>query len=73
MYAIRIMKDVDSERITLPELKPFIGRKVEIIVMDGECSVSVPSSPERSLAGSVVRYDDPFGSAVFEDDWEALR
>jgi hypothetical protein len=32
------------------------------------------SPPERiSLAGTVMRYDDPFGPAAPTDDWETLR
>ncbi|MBC7853813.1 MAG: hypothetical protein IAF94_10285 [Pirellulaceae bacterium] len=32
MQALRIRRQLDSE--TVPELKPWVGRKVEIIVMD---------------------------------------
>jgi hypothetical protein len=32
MAAIRIRKTIDSETLTLPELKPFIGQKVEIVI-----------------------------------------
>ena len=32
MSAIRIRKTIDSETLTLPELKPFIGRTVEIVI-----------------------------------------
>lgn len=32
MSAIRIRKTIDSETLTLPELKPFIGRTVEIAI-----------------------------------------
>ncbi len=37
MQALRIRRQLDSE--TVPELKPWVGRNVEIIVMD-----DVPSS-----------------------------
>jgi hypothetical protein len=32
--AIRIRKTVDSETLHLPELRPLIGRQVEIIVLE---------------------------------------
>jgi hypothetical protein len=34
MNAIRIRTRIESETLTLPELKPLIGRAVEIIVLD---------------------------------------
>lgn len=34
MNAIHIRKMIDSETLHLPELKPFVGRMVEIIVLD---------------------------------------
>jgi hypothetical protein len=32
MSAIRIRKRIDSDTLTLPELRPFIGRTVEIVI-----------------------------------------
>jgi len=34
MKAIHIHKHLDSETVTLPELKPLIGKDVEIIVIE---------------------------------------
>ena len=34
MNAIRIHRKLDSETLHLPELRPLIGREVEIIVLD---------------------------------------
>jgi hypothetical protein len=34
MKAIRIRKTIDSETLDLPELKPLVGRAVEIIVLE---------------------------------------
>jgi hypothetical protein len=42
MSAIRIRKKIDSETIHLPELKPFVGKTVEIIVQ--EDSVRPPAT-----------------------------
>lgn len=74
MQAIRVTRTLDSETISLPQLRPWVGQQVEIIVLSvGE---SVPTSAATSgapnhLAGSVLRYDDPFEPAVDADDWEA--
>jgi hypothetical protein len=40
MNAIRIRRTVESETLNLPELKPFVGRTVEIIILEDE----VPSA-----------------------------
>lgn len=34
MNAIRIRKQITSDTLRLPELKPFMGKRVEIIVLD---------------------------------------
>ncbi len=34
MNAIRVHTKIESETLHLPELKPFIGKSVEIIVLD---------------------------------------
>jgi hypothetical protein len=36
MNAIRIHKTIESEILHLPELKPLVGRAVEIIVLEEE-------------------------------------
>ena len=75
MQAITLTKKLESDTLYLPELRPFLGREVEITVR--ESTVAKPSqAPAKSpnpLSGSVVEYDDPFGPAVPPDDWEANR
>ena len=34
MAAIRIRKTIDSDTLTLPELRPLIGRTVDIVIED---------------------------------------
>ncbi len=34
MTAIRIIKKIESETLSLPELKPFVGHDVEIVIRD---------------------------------------
>jgi hypothetical protein len=39
MSAIRIRTRIDSDTLTLPELRPFIGRTVEIVIEDAPAEV----------------------------------
>lgn len=49
MEAIRIKKTLDSDTLRLPELKRWIGKEVEIILLvDSELSVSIEAVTERS-------------------------
>jgi hypothetical protein len=46
MDAIHIRKQIDSETLTLPELRPFIGSTVEILIQQ-----AAPTS-EKVISGS---------------------
>lgn len=70
MQAIRVTKTLDSETLYLPQLRPFMGQEVEIIVLPTEAraaKVSGHDTAKNLLAGSVLRDDDPFGPAVPAD------
>jgi hypothetical protein len=41
MNAIRIRKKLDSEILSLPELRPLLGQTVEIIVLGEESSAGI--------------------------------
>ena len=76
MQAIRVTQTLDIETLYLPQLRPLMGQRVEIIVLssDPDDSESVePDPPSESLVGSVLRDDDPFEPAVLADKWEAIR
>lgn len=71
MEAIRIMRTLDSETIYLPQLRPLVGRDVEIIVLavEGATPTSVGADASiNPLADSVIRYDAPFDPAVRNND-----
>jgi hypothetical protein len=78
---VRVRRRVSSSNLDVPELEQFIGKEVEIVVTEVAEAPKVPEEPwpdngpsERyPLRGSVLRYDDPFGPAVPEEDWEALQ
>ena len=81
MATIHIHRQLSSD--TLPELRPLIGKTVDIIVretdpplMTAEIDESVEQAmagglPDNPLAGSILYYDDPFGPAVPPEEWEA--
>ena len=74
MQAIRVRQRLNSETLTLPELRPFVGKDVEIVISDMTPTSEEASEtpPQRSpLAGSVLWYDDPFEPAVPAEEWEA--
>ncbi len=76
MQAIRVTKTLDSETLHLPQVRPFLGQEVEIIVLPTDAQgLKTPSrdASQKPLAGSVLRDDDPFGPAVPPDEWEANR
>ena len=76
MQAIRVTKTLDSETLYLPQLRPFMGQEVEIIILPTEPraeSHSADGAAAIPLAGSVLRDDDPFGPAVAAEEWEAGR
>jgi hypothetical protein len=71
--AIHIHTTLNGEFLNLPEIKPLLGKAVEIIVRE---KTEMPPAAEPAawvspLAGSILRDDDPFGPAVPADEWEA--
>ena len=73
MPAIRIRQKLNSETLTLPQLLPFVGKEVEIVVSDVS-PTSHQTAGRSPLAGSILRDDDdPFGPAVPAEEWEANR
>lgn len=51
---IRILKQIDSETLHLPELKPLIGKTVEILVVDqrADGGTSHPYAAWFALSGT---------------------
>jgi hypothetical protein len=75
MTAIRIETIVDSETLYLPQLKPLVGKSVEIIVrpIPDQMRAIDNTSAANPLAGSVLEYAEPLEPAVPPSDWEASR
>jgi hypothetical protein len=63
MSAIHIRKQIDSETLILPELRPFIGSTVEIVIQKAAPTsvCDIPGSPEweaiMAAAQSLEDYD----------------
>jgi hypothetical protein len=67
MNAIRIHRQLDSETLHLPELKPLIGKRVEIIVLEEKPAPLVrPGTGDWDAARRAV-------SEIKDYDFEALR
>jgi hypothetical protein len=54
MTEIHLTRDLDSDTLQLPELRPLIGRKVEIIVRDVSAP-AVPTDPWDALTALAGR------------------
>lgn len=66
MNAMRIRRKLDSETLHLPELKPLIGKNVEIIVLDDSAATITPGTGDWDAAMQAV--------AQLEDyDFDAFR
>ena len=72
MHAIRVRQRLNSATLTLPQLLPFVGKDVEIVVSDiTSAEEAPPRSQKFPLEGSVLWDDDPLGPAVPAEEWEA--
>ena len=57
MNAIRIRRTIDSDTLHLPELKPLLGRTVEIIVLEEETPSTI--RPGTDTASPVTQWTIP--------------
>lgn len=55
MTAIRIRKKLDSETLHLPELRPLLGRNVEIVVHETVESPAVPGTGDWDAAARAAQ------------------
>jgi len=72
MNAIRIRKTIDSETLHLPELRPLLGRTVEIIVIEEEMASTIrPGTGDWQAAEKAARELRETGYDF--DAWRELR
>lgn len=70
MQAHRIETTVQSNGKVVLENLPFDeGEKIEVIVLESKSNSPTES---ESLAGKLLKYENPFEPAAVED-WEALK
>jgi hypothetical protein len=55
MSAIRIETTIDSDTLYLPQLKPLLGKSVEIIVREKGAPVVVPAARDWAAVEAAVR------------------
>jgi hypothetical protein len=73
MTVIRIQTTLTSETLHLPELKPLLGRPVEIIVMDAAATPSVrPGTGDWEAAARAAQALRERGTYDF-DAWREQR
>jgi hypothetical protein len=70
MNAIRIRTILESETLTLPELRTWVGKSVEVIVLE-DTLARHDVAADRPLRGSILRDEDPFGPALPTSAWES--
>lgn len=74
MNAHKLAATLKQDGTILLEGLPFhAGDTVEIIILEQPKVEEPAPSSDRPLAGSVLRYDDPFEPAVPAEDWEVLK
>lgn len=74
MNAIRIRTQISqNNELILKDLPLLKGKQVEVIILEDDTEVE-PSNQDRfPLRGKPIRFDDPFGAATDETDWEVVR
>jgi hypothetical protein len=72
MTAIRIRRKLDSDTLHLPELKPLIGREVEIIVLEESGAPAVtPGTGDWAAVEEAAR--EPRAGGYDFDAWKRQR
>ena len=68
MNAIRIRKTLDSETLHLPELKPLLGKAVEIIILEDDAPTRRGTGDWDAAARAVAELKDFDYDALAEQD-----
>ena len=74
MNAIRIRTQINQDNgLILKNLPLPKGKHVEVIILEDDAKVKLSTQERFPLRGKSIRFDDPFGSASDEIDWEVMR
>lgn len=71
MTAIRIETMIDSETLHLPQLKPLVGKCVEIIVLEKGAPVITPATSDWAAVETAVRELEDYDSDAWREAREA--
>jgi len=71
MNAVRIRRKLDSDTLHLPELKPLIGKNVEIIVLEEQAPAVRPGTGDWEAAAQAAK--ELCESGYDFDAWRELR
>lgn len=55
MNAVRICRKLESETLYLPELRPLVGKQVEIIVLDESAPQATPGTGDWEAAARAAQ------------------
>jgi hypothetical protein len=62
----------ENGQIVMDEIPP-IHNKTKVVITFLEDIFTKPKVKKTNLQGTVLKYEDPFGSAIDEDDWAILK
>jgi len=71
MIAIRIETTIDSETLHLPQLKPLVGKSVEIIVREKSGPVITPGTNDWAAMETAVRELEDYDFDAWREQREA--
>ncbi|CAN5188845.1 hypothetical protein BH09SUM1_BH09SUM1_06820 [soil metagenome] len=71
MTPVRLLRKIDSENLNLPELKPFIGREIQITLSEPDDAEKYFHAPEVDSSPEERR--KLFGEAATGMDFEAYK
>ncbi len=70
MNAVRIRRRLESDTLHLPELKPFIGKAVEIIVLEETTPAITPGTGDWDAAMKAVEELEDYDFDAFRKQRE---
>lgn len=74
MNAIRTRTQINQDNgLILKDLPLAEGKHVEIIILEDDIEIMSSTQERFPLRAKPIRFDDPFGSASDETDWEVMR
>lgn len=74
MNAIRIRTHISQDNdLVIRNLPLPKGKRVEVIILEDDQEVMPANQNRFPLRGQLIQFDDPFGPATDETDWEAAR